>query len=168
MELEISKYLLNMNPKNTSQDVLDKRDSALEDLKNEYQKYKDIIDKLLKRRIKYKGPLSLDDNNVDYSCELNFEPLSFSMSQWRGKFTKIIRCNLVIYNLSVIDNGEEKSLRGYMEKIPHQSIPQVMLSNMGGKYIIKNQFDNYAKLIGLGDYELDIKNINDIIFRYDE
>lgn len=169
MKLEISKSLLDMSHENTRQDIIDNRDRVIKELKIDYQKYKDIIDKVLKIRIKYEGPLtqSQEDFNI-YKCELNFEPISFSLGLSSDSFIKVLNCNLVIYNLSIINNGEEISLKKYLKDNPKHSFPQIMISNMGGYYIIKEQFKPYSRYFGLSDYYLEIKNLKDIIFRFDE
>ena len=163
MELELSPHLLSLTKKEYQSDFIDDRDRVIDELKKDYDKYKNIIDKLFE-----KGKHQITDlfktYNIGTKGEIIFIPKSFVIYTSQGRFYKGLKCDVVIKNLK-FGHMDEKQSKDLIKNIYTEKVFLKMLDRGTGIYVISDVFDKFKILIGMDDYGI---IINDITLEYDE
>lgn len=165
MEIELSPHLLSLTKKEYQSDYIDDRDRVIDELKKDYDEYKNTIDKIFEKS-KHRVTDLFEYFGLDLSGVLIFIPKSFVIYSSQGYFHKGLKCDIVIKNPVLGDLNVKKSKAIFDTLYPASNDLFVKLVRGGnGFYKIKGEFDKFKKFIGMGDYGL---VINEITFEYDE
>ena len=163
MEIELNPYLLSLTKKKYQSDYIDDRDRVIDELKKDYNEYKDIIDKLFKRS-KHQVTDLFKTYNIETNGEIIFIPKSFVIYTTQGRFHKGLKCDIVIKNLK-FGELDEKQSKDLIKNVYSEKVFLKMIGKGVGFYVIENIFDKFKKYIGMDDYGI---IINDITLEYDE
>ena len=165
MEIELNPQLLSLTKKEYHSDYIDDRDRVIDELKKDYDEYKNNIDRIFEKS-KHRVTDLFEYFGLDLSGELIFIPKSFVIYSSQGYFHKGLKCDIVIKNPRLGDLNVKKSKAIFDTLYPKSNDLFVKLvRGSNGFYKIKGIFDKFKILIGMGDYGL---VINEITFEYDE
>ena len=159
MKIEVSDYIKGLTKDKYAESYVDDRDKTLSELRDDYEKYKNFMDKLFRRT----SIITFKYFNGLYECEsyVKFVPLSFFIYTSQGNFHKGLRCDVILNNFFC---GDKKDEWKKLSK-DHHEIFRALFNQTNGEYMLKTEFMEFTKVIGLRDYTLDI---NEIMFTYDE